>query len=303
MTQIDDRPAQQPRTEALAPVKAPEVKPAEKLPPARTPEVKGRRKLSRGAYVAIGGTALATTAAVVAAVLLGPNAPAKTATPDGAPTPDDRGTNAPSPAASEQAPGQEKLTVKNLEIKSGLDDQAFAKSLFEDKFTLWLMAGATDETNKEFITYKLQPQPNGTTEQPATKDFVVPLAEKESKPFISALYVDGFSDPNGTVSNRVQANAGDLEAFLLTYKSDDPRDKEAYSHSYKVKGVSGTDTATGRSLEVTVIEHDNAANNRIGSVYASSVEPNKIDGSKVTYDITTRVVGGVEKIVSESVKR
>jgi len=247
----------------------------------------------------IGGAAVAVVATAGVALSLGTagNSPKKddhTAGAQGGPTPN--------PTKTEQAGNQEKLTVKNVEIKAGLSDEAFAKALFEDKFTLWLMAGANDKTDTDFITYKLQPQPDGSTEQPPTSGFVVPLAEDEAQVFESALYVDGFTDTNGTLTYHVDENAGDLEAFLLTYKSDDPRDKEAYNHTLEVSGVSGTDTKTGRTIKVDVVEHDNAANNRIGSKYAS-MEPTKIEGNKLTYDITTQVVGGVEKIVSENIEK
>jgi hypothetical protein len=289
MTQIDDRPAQpQPPVEEHAPQKV------------TTPERSRRKRLSPGVIVGLGGAAVG----IVGAALWGINSATSTSTPNGAPTPDDRGTNAPSPTASEQAPGQglEKLTVKGMEIKAGLSDQDFAKTLYDkDHFGAWAMVGTTDQTDKDFIAYKLQP--NGGKGQPPTSGFTGPLAQENGQIAGEALYANPAA-MSSRITYHDQVNEAVMENFFITYNSDNPADIQPYTYSYSVGDgdvvAKRPTTPSGRELEITVTEHDNAALNRIGSVPAYK-SPYQVEGHKFVVDISTKVINGVEKITDEEV--
>lgn len=272
MTQIDDRPAQQPNTEAL--------------PLVKTPEVKRRRKLSPGGYVALGGAGLVLLTGVGAAawgISSAANAPKNT------PEPDDHAssaTSSPTPEAS-AAPasveGDPSITIKSLELSGELSQEQLAQKTIDD-LSKWRMAGANEDAYKGAEASDLN-----------SYDYSTTIALKNQAIFAPAIFgANWASNPatKNTVDGFTKSNAQDITLWLATH--DEPAPKR-FNISYSYDSFA---PVSASSMNVVYTSNNNAKDNRVGSEIQPDLK--QANGDQFTAHITYGKSGGLNYITSYS---
>lgn len=186
-------------------------------------------------------------------------------------------------------PSEPVVMVESAPIPAGLSAEEFADVLYEDRYTAWMMAGATKENDDGLLDYAIA---NG---QGHTGEYSTQIAQAESVNYIRDLYVEDASPTD--IDFFIARNAANLERFFITHESDDERDLEPYNAWYTVdSAVEKETTSTGRTLEISYTANTNQNKNRVGSDYDTE---GRFDGSVVTVIITTQIVDGFEKITAE----
>ncbi|MGO4858944.1 hypothetical protein [Arthrobacter sp. 2MCAF14] len=188
----------------------------------------------------------------------------------------------PSPSALQE----HTYTVQELLIPATLSGQDAAKMLFEQRFSAWYAAGASDKLNSDWH----KSAANGA-------DALKPITASTAKTFADALFVSDWQNRLSLVrlEQREEAvNSNALETWLMTYKSHDGQDKEPYKRSLtveKVDIVSSSDAST--ILTVYMTEHENADKNR-----AIQIDPNhtSIEGNKLVWQVQLDKVDGSWKL-------
>lgn len=254
------------------------IVPETAAPLIETPENKPKKRL----LLTLGASAAGV--ALVAGGFFGVKA-AMDSNSHNAPEKDPKATSEPSTTSTPEAtkaPEQE-LTVKSLEIPTGLSPEELGKTFVQDRLSQWEMAGATPENQKEWILAD------------DTKSYLESLAEKNGNIFADALFIpDWQSDPHliHEVDFEKGQNASSVENWFKTY--DDPGSDEAYKRSVSVDSTTVVSQTEGAiTLKVLATEHNNSVKNR-----ASEFDPNATsnNGAKFLATVTFTTVGGVEKI-------
>ncbi len=245
---------------------------------------------------AIGATALGVGGLTVVGAVLGINAANNNSQKNPYINNDEPVATGPAvPGSGETDPTTPETVKGAFEIEAGLSAEQFAKALYEENGSAWLMAGTTPQTADAAIDYFIE---HGGANQGNTGDFSMLVAKAESKPYIEDLYIPGANPTQ--IDFRIQRNAADIERWLITQDSGDERDLEAYKASYVVNSaIEVAPSDTGRTMEITYTAVTNQDKNRIGSDYDTN---GNFDGSVTTVIVTTQIIKGVEKIASETLK-
>lgn len=174
------------------------------------------------------------------------------------------------------------LNISALEIPAGLDAETLGKTLFEDRFTEWNNAAATEETNQRWYDY------SGEVE-----DLADTVAKENSTIFAEALYISNYINEPNLVANKElseQLNARYLVGYLSTVKND--LSEEPYKTWIDVSSVTELESdGDSRELEVHFLEHDNK--DKSGGVITST-----IGETPAVANITLVEEAGVAKIAS-----
>ena len=237
-------------------------------------EKKSHKKLIIGAAAFLAGAAL--MAGSVIGLKAASDVPKNTP-----PAPDPKATSQ-TPEAT-LTPKAEVLTVASLEIPAGGTPEQLGTAFFQDRLSAWEMSGATPENQKAYFSS------GGSVE------FINSLADKNGNTFADALLVPGWRDDAllaTWVGNLKKNNAGYLENWLLTYKSDIAGDTEAFKANTTVEST--TVVPQTNMLKTIVTDHNNADKNRIGSKY----DPRELglNGQRVVFQYTLRTIDGKAKI-------
>ena len=210
---------------------------------------------------------------------------------DNAKTPP-KGTETSAPATPNATPtpsSAETLTVASLEIPSTMAPEQVGKTLMQDRYNAWIMAGANDATFQERVAFsednKSAAEVNG--------DFVYKKAAEYGPIFSEALFIPGYennasllAEARGTQKN----NASSLESYIITH--NDPDTYKYFSTVESTTVVSqSTDTLI---LKIDGTEHNNAAQNRIGTQYDPGAI--NIDGNRFEAAVTLKSINGSYKI-------
>ncbi|WP_437770483.1 hypothetical protein [Arthrobacter sp. KNU40] len=187
----------------------------------------------------------------------------------------------PSPSALQE----HNYTVQELLIPATLSGEDAAKMLFEQRFSTWYAAGASDKLSSDWL------KAGGGGAMPKS------MAAASGPTFADAVMVPDWRNRPSLVriEQREEAvNADALETWLMTYKSHDAQDKEPYKRSLTVEKadvVSSTDSSI--ILTVYATEHENADKNR-----AIQIDPNhtSIEGNKLVGHVQLNKVDGSWKL-------
>ncbi|MDQ4213740.1 hypothetical protein [Microbacterium capsulatum] len=189
------------------------------------------------------------------------------------------------PSESSVTTPEHVYTVQELLIPATLTGEDAAKLLVEQRLKAWTNAGESyqlwnDRVNSGGNTALLQ------------------KAQATGQTFSNALFVPNWRQMQpslvATYDEQVQENAAALGAWLRTYKSGNPADKEPYVRSMAVDTiavVSQTNDSVTMTLHAT--EHDNGDGNRVGPLDAKG---NRVDGNKLIGDLEFEKVDGAWKI-------
>ncbi len=151
------------------------------------------------------------------------------------------------------------------------------------------MAGTTDPTYRARLNFS-----------GSTGSFTANIAATNATAFTQALFVPGWQS-NSVLSGRArgeqQNNAGRIENWIITYKSGDPADKQVYKYWTTIESEQVQQaSSTSALVDVTVTEHNNSAQNRIGLQY-HPVEVSQ-NGNRYLSHIQLAAVGGTWKIAN-----
>jgi hypothetical protein len=258
---------------------AAELEPAEQ---ASSTEKKSHKKL------VIGGAAFLAGAAVIAGSVIGLKA-AGDAPKNTPPAPDPKATSQTPEATPTAAP--EVLTVASLEIPAGLTPEQLGQTLVADRLSAWAMAGSIPDVQNQWLDYV-------SSGKGSTGAFVDGQVATNGAFFAEALFVPGFKSDallTDQVSGWTKQNATLLEDWLLTYNSHDPKDLEPFNDYFTVESTTVVSQTTDSiTLAIAATDHNNAAQNRIGSQYDPGAVA--LDGYKFVMTVTLTSVGGAEKI-------
>jgi hypothetical protein len=205
-------------------------------------------------------------------------------------------TNYPSkPSASVIAtpkPTADANTVSSLEIPATTPPEQVGAAVL-NSISGWFMAGANDNTYKERLAFHEDGKPTSEV----TADFVNQKAEVLGNIRAEALFGPHIKtqENSALIAGFKQYNAGYLENYIITHN-----DGNVFSYSI----TSDSTTVVSQSTSSLVIdaygtEHNNAAQNRIGTKY----DPSEIatDGNKFEAKATLVPIDGKYKVFQISI--
>jgi hypothetical protein len=193
-----------------------------------------------------------------------------------------------SPLAKESPkPAAKSVTVASLEIPVTTPPEqvgtAVVKSLSD-----WDIAGTNDATYEEWMAFS---EPDKTTSE-VTGDFVYKKAAQYAAIRAEALFGENQADPKiaSLIGGWTKNNASFLEDYLITHD-----DGNVFTYSMSSEpAIIVAQTADSLTLKVIATEHNNAAENRIGSKYDPGAV--KLNGAKLEIDMTLKVVNKAYKV-------
>lgn len=235
----------------------------------------------------IGAGALVVAAGVATTVgLMLPKGESVVTTPEASGTPT---ASAPVTPGETVASTPEVLTVQSLEIPATLTPEQVGTTLIQDRLSAWHMAGANDETHKEWLAYN----PSGKTVSEVNAEFTNQKAAGYGAIFAEALFIPDYqadAQLNAIATALEGINSSNLESYFITHS-----EANVYTSSRTVESTTFiSQTADSLTLKINGTEHNNAAQNRIGTKY----DPNEIEvnGSRSVITVTLKLIDGTYKI-------
>lgn len=233
--------------------------------------------------------AVGAGAAIIAASVVGVKVAADNGEKNEPPVPDPKETSQPvesTPAQGTETP-ENAYSVQDLLVPSATSPTEAAKIIIESRLTNWFSAGESGKANAEWVAAG------------GSNDFIEQKAASASDTFTEALFVpDWKNNPNLVKLEEFQekANISAFEAWLRTYESGNPRDKEPYKRGMTLSDVSiAEQSGDSVTLNVRITEFDNSAKNRVVELSPNGYSPN---GNKLQGEMKLKAVDGSWKIVS-----
>lgn len=225
-----------------------------------------------------------------AAVPLPTATPEASVTPQSTPSVEASAAPTPTPETTTRATG--------YEIPSGLSAEQFGEQ-FVNRISTWLMMGTetgpNNDPNSDLFNAWLNKDAAGDAQ------LIQDTATANAERITNALFIPNWETSETLTvfkDKEMQANSANIDSWLHTYQSLHPEDLAPWTDSVtldsataKPGGVEG-----GRMITIVGTEHNNADQNRIGSVYNPAEK--QINGSHFTFLITTKIVDGTERIAS-----
>ena len=187
------------------------------------------------------------------------------------------------PVAEQISPFEQELTVEAMQIPAGLSAEDFAEVLIAERYTTWGMAGATYENKDAWI------------EGGGGRPFIEAIAERNAAVAAEALFIDGWRENPRLVDALAfdrEQNVSSVQYWLSF--NEELGDREPYVETLTIQSVTVIGEGNGiRTLEIVGVEHNNSAMNRVGIKFPEVAAQ---DGKTFTWEFTTKVVDGFERI-------